>query len=210
MINMVDEFVIYDIVQYTKNDWRNRNKIKTYQGLQWLTIPVFQASLSQLICDTKISNKKWNKKHWKTVQCNYSKTPFYKDNKDMIETWYLDCTSEYLSEINLVFIKKICKMLGINTTISSAADLQLRQGQTERLLDICIQKKADVYLSGPAAKDYLDESVFSKEKIAVEWMDYSDYPEYTQLYPPFEHGVTILDLIFNEGANANRYLKSCL
>ena len=90
LINMVDEFVIFDTAQFTKNDWRNRNKIKTSQGVQWLTIPAQQNSLQQLICETKVSNPKWAKKHWSTIAQNYSKTPYFKDYKDLFESFYLN------------------------------------------------------------------------------------------------------------------------
>ena len=109
MINMVDEFIIYDCVQYTKNDWRNRNKIKTLNGVQWITIPVEQKELSQKICDTKVCLPNWNKKHWQTIVTNYSKAPYFKAYKSVLEQLYLETDTLYLSEINVKFIKDICK-----------------------------------------------------------------------------------------------------
>src|SRR5210317_712903 len=105
LIHMVDEFVLYDNVQYTKNDWRNRNKIKTPNGTQWLSIPVRKESLSQLIQDTKVINKKWRKKHWKTLLQNYSKAKNFKSFRDSFEQLYLEHNEEFLSEINLKFIR---------------------------------------------------------------------------------------------------------
>lgn len=208
MINMVDEFIFYDEVQYTKNDWRNRNKIKTPQGIQWLTIPVRQENLEQKIKDTKISDKKWNIKHWRTISQNYSKAKYFKDYKDIFEELYLTCDEEYLSEINYKFITTINEILEIKTKLRWSSEFKLVDGQTEKLLGICKDCNADIYLSGPAAKDYFDEELARKENIKVEWMDYSGYNEYEQLHPPFEHGVTILDLIFNEGPNATKFMKS--
>ncbi len=197
LINMVDEFILYDEVQYTKNDWRNRNKIKTPQGIQWLTIPVRQESLDQKIKDTKISDKKWNIKHWRTISQNYSKSKYFKDYKDIFEELYLTCDEEYLSQINYKFITTINEILEIKTKLSWSSEFELVDGQTEKLLGICKDCNADIYLSGPAAKDYFNEDLAKQENIKVEWMDYSGYKEYEQLNPPFEHGVTILDWIFN-------------
>jgi len=208
MINTVDEFILYDEVQYTKNDWRNRNKIQTRQGVQWLTIPVRQKELSQLIKDTKIQDKRWRKKHWSTIQQTYSKAKYFKEYKDIFEKLYLNTNEEYLSQINYNFIIAINKILGIDTKIRWSSEFDLLDGQTEKLLGICKDCSADVYLSGPAAKDYFDEDLAKKENIKVEWMDYSGYKEYGQLQSPFEHGVTILDLLFNEGPNAIKYMKS--
>lgn len=208
LINMVDEFIFYDEVQYTKNDWRNRNKIKTTQGLQWLTIPVRQKNLEQKIKDTKISDKKWSIKHWKTITQNYSKSKYFKEYKDIFEELYLTCDEEYLSQINYKFITTINEILGIKTNLRWSSEFELVDGQTEKLLGICKDCNADIYLSGPAAKDYFNEDLAKQENIKVEWMDYSGYKEYEQLNPPFEHGVTILDLIFNEGDRAKEFMKS--
>ena len=208
LINMVDEFIFYDEVQYTKNDWRNRNKIKTPQGIQWLTIPVRQESLDQKIKDTKISDKKWNIKHWRTISQNYSKAKYFKDYKDIFEELYLTCDEEYLSQINYKFITTINEILEIKTKLSWSSEFELVDGQTEKLLGICKDCNADIYLSGPAAKDYFNEDLAKQENIKVEWMDYSGYKEYEQLNPPFEHGVSILDLIFNEGNRAKEFMKS--
>jgi len=208
MINMVDEFILYDEVQYTKNDWRNRNKIQTKQGVQWLTIPVRQKELSQLIKDTKIKDKRWRKKHWSTIQQTYSKAKYFKEYKDIFEELYLNSDEEYLSQINYKFIITICDILGINTKIRWSNEFKLIEGRTEKLLGICKDCNADVYISGLAAKDYFDEDLAQKEGVKIEWMDYSGYPEYKQLYEPFEHGVTILDLIFNVGNDATKFMKS--
>jgi len=209
IINMVDEFIIYDDVQYTRRDWRNRNRIKTPNGLKWLTIPVkVKGKYHQKIKDTKIADKNWVKKHWKTIIHNYSKAKYFKEYKDFFEELYLTSNEEYLSEINYKFIVAINKILGINTKIRWSSEFKLLDGKTERLLGICKDCNADIYVSGPAAKEYFDKELAKKENIKVEWMDYSGYPEYEQLYPPFEHKVSIIDLIFNEGPNATKFMKS--
>ena len=167
LINMVDEFILYDEVQYTKNDWRNRNKIKTPQGIQWLTIPVRQESLDQKIKDTKISDKKWNIKHWRTISQNYSKAKYFKDYKDIFEELYLTCDEEYLSQINYKFITTINEILEIKTKLSWSSEFELVDGQTEKLLGICKDCNADIYLSGPAAKDYFNEELAKQENITI-------------------------------------------
>ncbi|QOP40820.1 WbqC family protein [Sulfurimonas marina] len=209
LINMVDEFILYDDMQYTRRDWRNRNKIKTHQGLKWLTIPVeVKGKYFQKINETKINNKDWAKNHWQQIKQNYSKTQYFKEYKDLFEEIYLTCDEEYLSQINYKFISVINEILDIKTTIRWSSEFELVDGQTEKLLGICKDCNADIYVSGPAAKDYFDEELANKENIQVEWMDYSEYKEYEQLHPPFEHGVSILDLIFNEGVNATNFMKS--
>ena len=209
LINSVDEFVIYDDMQYTRRDWRNRNKIKTPKGLKWLSIPVeVKGKYFQKINETLVSDKSWSVAHWQTIKQLYSKTPYYKDYKDLFEDFYMNNQEEHLSLINARLIELVNSILGIQTKITWSSDYELIEGQTEKLLGICQQGGADVYLSGPAAKEYFDEALAKKMGIQVEWMDYSGYPEYQQLYPPFEHGVTILDLIFNEGPGATSFMKS--
>ncbi|XDZ65395.1 WbqC family protein [Alphaproteobacteria bacterium LSUCC0684] len=209
LINSVDEFVLYDDMQYTRRDWRNRNKIKTSQGSKWLTVPVdVKGKYFQKINETRISEPDWAVKHWQTIKQFYTKTSYFKKYKDSFEDFYLNNNEELLSQVNLRLIKIINEILGINTKLRWSSEFNLVEGKTEKLLGICQQASADVYLSGPAAKDYLDVALAAKMGIQVEWMDYSGYLDYQQLHSPFEHGVTILDLIFNEGPNAKNFMKS--
>ena len=210
IINMVDEFILYDDMQYTKRDWRNRNKIKTRNGLQWLTIPVIsKGKFYQPINETKVANHEWVLSHWKTIECNYSRAKCFDKYRDRIYDTYMQCMDEeFLSRINYLFIKCVCDILGITTKITWSSDYELIEGQTERLVGLCKDTGADVYLSGPAAKDYIVDELFERESIQLEYMDYSGYREYRQLYGEFEHGVSILDLIFNEGQDAVYYMKS--
>lgn len=209
IINSVDEFIIFDIAQYTKNDWRNRNKIRVPEGEAWLTIPVFHR-LSQKINETKVINNLWRKKHWKNIVQNYSKARYFKHYKGVFEELYLSSGEELLSKINNSFIKAINSMLGIETILSWASDylVKLTMEKNELLVDLCRQAKATRYLSGPSAKVYLKEYLFNESGIDVLWMDYSGYPEYQQLHSPFIHAVSIIDLIFNEGPNTYKYMKS--
>ncbi|CAN5633143.1 WbqC family protein [soil metagenome] len=208
IINRVDEFIFYDEVQYTKNDWRNRNKIKTQSGVQWITIPVRQESLDQKICDVKVSLSNWAEKHWRTLVTNYSKAPCFKDFRHQFEEFYSGIKTEFISEINQQTILFVNKMMNIKTVISSSHDYKLIEGKNERLIDLIFQAGGTEYISGPAAKSYIDENLFREAGIKIEWMDYTGYREYNQLFPPFEHGVSVVDLLFNEGNRAITYLKS--
>ncbi|MBI3308594.1 MAG: WbqC family protein [Candidatus Melainabacteria bacterium] len=208
LLNKVDEFIYYDHVQYTKNDWRNRNKIKTNKGIQWLTIPVRIESLSQAIMDTLVASSNWSRKHWTAISNNYSKAKYFSDYKERFESLYLRLDTQYLCEINYEFIKVICEILDIKTKFNWSTKFKLSEGKTERLVDICKQAKATCYITGPSAINYIDKNLFEQEGIKVEFMDYSNYPEYKQLYPPFVHEVSILDLIFNAGPHATRFMKS--
>lgn len=208
LMNSAGIFIIYDEVQYTKNDWRNRNRIKTANGIIWLTIPVRQTKLAQRIIDTEVVNHDWRKKHWNSILLSYSKAPFFKQYSNMFQELYLNSKETNLSRINYQFLITINKILNIQTKIMWSQDLQLINGKTERLVDLCEKVGATEYISGPAAKDYLDVGQFVSKGIKVSWMNYADYPEYRQLNPPFEHYVSILDLIFNEGDNAAAFMKS--
>lgn len=206
IIRKADVFVIYDEVQYTKNDWRNRNLIKTPNGLDWLTIPVSQKSLEQKINETYVSQHNWNKKHWNALVGNYSKAPFFKTYSEEFKELYLGIETSNLSEINLLFIKKINTFLSIDTEIVDSQSLDLKGDKNERLIEAIKKLDANHYISGPAAKSYLDVEAFEKEDIQVEWMNYSNYPEYPQLFSSFKHTVTILDLLFNVGPDAKKFM----
>ena len=209
IINRVDEFVIYDTVQYTKNDWRHRNRIKTPQGVQWLSIPVRRGSLSQRINETRVQDPRWAVKHWKTIAQNYGGSQCFDVFRSAFEPLYLDeaPTLELLSDVNLRFIEVVCGVLGITTPISVAGSTGTGE-RSERLIDLCQDRGASVYLSGPAARDYLDVPGFQRRGIEVEWMDYTGYPEYPQLHGDFTHEVSIIDLICNVGREGPAFMKS--
>lgn len=212
IIDSVDEFIFYDEMQYTKTDWRNRNKIKTPTGIKWITIPCDTKGIisnGQKISETKIADNRWTKKHWNTISYNYAKAPYFKEYKNMVHDLYEDCAKEtLLCKVNYKFILAINEFLGIKTKISYDRDYGLIDGKTERLVDLVQKAGGDYYLSGPAAKDYIVEDLFKQAGIELAWMDYSGYREYPQLYPPFEHGVSILDLIFNTGKDAIDYIRT--
>ena len=208
MINMVDVFVLYDTAQYTKNDWRNRNRIITNQGPRWLTIPVRVESLKQAINETSVAQSNWNKKHWNTIQANYARTSYFSKFKDLIESEYAGLSDASLSEINYRLINVVCQILGIDTKIIRSEDFELTGDRNFRLVQICKALGADVYLSGPAAKNYMDIDLFTQNNIEVEWMQYVGYEEYNQRGQKFHHNVSVLDLIFNTGDHVRSYMNS--
>lgn len=210
IINSVNEFILYDDMQYTRRDWRNRNKIMTRDGGKWLTIPVNnKGKYYQKIKEVTVSEPNWAEKHWKSICHNYTRAPYFAQYESIIGGLYDQCAKEsYLSKINYIFLACICKILGIETKISWSSDYLMKDGKTERLIGLVQAAGGDYYLSGPAAKDYIEEQLFQEAGIELAWMDYSGYPEYHQLSEQFEHGVSILDLIFNEGQNAPKFMKS--
>jgi hypothetical protein len=209
IINSVDEFVVYDDAQYTRRDWRNRNRIKTPRGTVWLTIPVeVKGKYLQKINETKISDPEWNRRHWATILQCYSHARCFRPYRDFFEQLYLGSRETLLSLVNYRFLTSICRLLHIDTRLTWSMDYQLKGEKTEKLIQMCRQAGANHYLSGPTAKGYIDEELFSNEGIVLEYIDYSGYPEYQQLYPPFEHAVSIIDLIMNEGSAAPHFMKS--
>ncbi|WP_042489840.1 WbqC family protein [Vibrio diazotrophicus] len=207
MISSVDEFVLYDDMQYTKNDWRNRNTIKTKNGLQWLTIPVVtKGKFGQTIRETQISNNLWQIKHWKSICQNYRKSKYFDEITLLLEPLYIQEKYLTLSQCNRKFLEFIGDYLGIDTKISNSWDYDLVEGKSEKLVNICLQAGATEYVSGPAAKEYLDVNLFEDAGIKVTWFDYSGYPKYEQLWDGFAHNVSIVDLLFNQGVKSNDFL----
>ena len=206
MIAAVDEFILYDNVQYTRRDWRNRNQIKTPQGVQWLTVPVGE-DITRRIRDVELPNSKWQTKHWKTLERNYRRAPHFEEVAAVFEPLYMQRQHTHLSALNRELIETVCAYLEITTKISNSWDYQLIEEKSARVAYLCTQACATEYISGPAAKDYIEENVFTERSIKLTWFDYSGYPEYPQLWGEFTHGVTILDLLFNCGKDAHRYMR---
>ena len=208
MIAAVDEFILYDDMQYTRRDWRNRNQIKTPQGVQWITVPVrVKGKYEQTIRETGLDGTAWGEAHWKTIAQNYRRAPHFEEVAAIFEPLYLQQQHTHLSALNRKFIEAVCAYLGITTRISNSWDYRLIEGKTARLADLCAQAGGTEYVSGPSAKDYIEERAFAERGIKLTWFDYGGYPAYPQLWGEFTHGVTILDLLFNCGKDAPRFMK---
>ena len=209
LIAAVDEFILYDDVQYTRRDWRNRNLIKTPQGLKWLTVPVkVKGKYYQAIRETEIEDTDWAGAHWSSLCQHYRRAHHFNAIAQELEPLYLQTQYSHLSHLNRRLIEWVCSKLGIKTILSNSWDYKLIEcGKTERLVDMCCQAGATEYISGPTARGYMDESIFMSRGVKVTWFDYAGYPEYPQLWGEFTHGVSILDLLFNCGSEAPHYLR---
>jgi hypothetical protein len=203
LIHAVDEFILFDDVQYTRRDWRNRNLIKTKDGPAWLTVPVKSTgNYGAPIRAIEVDGQKWREKHWRTIAASYARAPHFRDYACALEGLYLRSSETRLSAVNRAFLESLCDLLGIRTRLSWSTDYEIIEGRTERIVHLCRQAGAATYVSGPSARGYIDPAPFAAAGIELVFFDYSGYPEYPQLFPPFRHEVSVLDLLFNEGPRA--------
>lgn len=204
-IESCDVFVFLDDVQFEKNDWDNRNKIKTVDGSVWLTVPVlhkFGTKLNEIRID---NNQEWSKKHRKTIEMNYQKAKYFSDYWDDIES-ILNKKWEKLIDLNFEFITYFMKKLSITTHTVKSSELKITKTGSERLLEICKKLNSDTYLSGELGRNYLNEEIFSENKIDVIYEKFS-HPVYRQIHGEFLPNMAVMDILFNEGENAANILK---
>jgi len=201
-MSLCDKFVLLDNVPFSKNGYQNRCKIKTDQGVKWLTVPVFtKGHFGQSTHQVQIDSKGgWADKHWRTLQQNYGHAPFFHSVAQQIERVY-QSPWDLLVDPNIEFIGKIAQMLGITTTLIRATQLDIKGSRSELLCSICQTLGATEYLSGPSGKGYLDEQVFSEKGIRVCYHQFS-HPPYLQMYGAFVPGLSVLDLLANCGASS--------
>ncbi|WP_258035076.1 WbqC family protein [Pseudomonas putida] len=209
LIRSVDAFVLYDDVQYTRRDWRNRNKIKTAQGEHWLTIAVKnRGRYEQLINEVEVSDADWAAQHWKTIEMSYRRAPCFAQMEAPLRALFEQAAKlQHLSSINHLLIAGLCPLLGIHTPLYRSEDLPGADGRNERLIQLCLALGASEYLSGPAASCYMDEAAFAAAGLDVSYMNYAGYPEYPQMYGEFAHALSVIDLLFNTGADAPAFLE---
>ena len=205
LIHDADELIFLDDVQFTKSDWRTRNKVKTRHGAQWITVPVGSDS-NRLICEVEIKEHAWQAKHYKTIISNYSKCPFFHRYKSLLKSIYIDRQWTDLSNLNQTLIKTISQSLGIQTVFKDSREYGAEGKRQERLLDLLSKSGGSRYISGPAAMGYIEPKFFESAGIELVWKDYTGYPEYPQLFKAFDHRVSILDLLFNVGPDAPWYM----
>ena len=205
IIHEVDEFIFHDDVQYTKQDWRNRNRIKTAAGPVWLSIPVGSDD-KRRICDVELPSGSWAADHWQRITDAYRAAPHFGRYRDLFASIYARPWRR-LSDLNQMLVCTVARdILGMSTSFRDTRELDLHSRREQRVLDILEQTGAEVYVSGQAAKTYIDPSHFEERGIDLVWMRYDGYPEYPQFHPPFVHEVTILDLLFHTGPEATRYI----
>jgi hypothetical protein len=206
LIGRCDEYVVFDSVQYAKRHWHNRNRIKTANGTEWLTIPVITKGRFDQPIDAVEIEKPWAEKHWRAIESSYKQAPYFDLLAPMVRGWYEQAEKKsLLTDVNKIFLNEIADFLGLKTRITSDQSYPSPGTKTERLLAIAHAAGANIYLSGPSARSYLDEQMFASVGIAVEWMNYDQYPEYNQLHGHFDHAVTILDPLFNLGTDMMQY-----
>lgn len=206
-IASVDVFVFHDDIQYTKGDWRNRNKLKSAKGTEWLTVPVSYKNVAQLICETPIDfTTPWAKKHLRVFEAHYRKAPYFEQAAELL-SGLDDPRHETISQLNVFLIRHICDYLDINTTLFLSSELALQGSKTERLIDLLKKLNATAYLSGPSADAYLDKALFRQNGIQLEYKSY-DYAPYPQLWGNFIGEVSVLDMIANCGPKSAEYLCS--
>lgn len=206
-INSVDLFIFHDDIQYTKQDWRNRNKIKTDKGLEWLTVPVKKAPTETPIDRIEIAGEEWRTDHRRKLGQHLGKAPHF---KDAIQLWEKATRNQtFLSDMNIALITDICFYLGIHTSWVRSRHLGITGVKTERIAQMMRKFGGTTYVSGPAAKCYLDVQGLADMGVEVEWKDYNYLP-YPQQYGDFqfENTVTVLDLIANLGPEAKNHIRS--
>lgn len=207
-VRKADIFVFYDCVQYDDRGWRNRNRIKTAQGAQWLTVPVNSKGCQTLktpIADIPIVwDAPWPEKHLKALQLSYGKAPFFREYSELLDAIY-ERRDEKLADFTCDSTELIARALGINhTRFVRSSSLPAEGAKSDRLLSLLRHLGATHYISGPSALSYMELEKFADAGISVEFMDYN-YQPYTQLHGPFEPQVTALDLLFNLGPEASRH-----
>lgn len=205
-----DLFIFYDDVQYDKHGWRNRNRVKTANGVQWITIPVLSSGVlenntpnNQVLINWQ---RNWNEKHWQMLKQSYARSPFFKIYSRLLKEFY-QSKPELLVDFTIPLTIALSKELGTTKTkFMRSSELTGITGQkTDRLIQILKMVGATHYISGPSAEDYIEKQVFSEAGISIEFMKY-EYPEYPQLFPPYDEKVSILDLLFMSGPNAISYI----
>jgi hypothetical protein len=200
-----DIFIFLDDVQYKKNEWQNRNRIKTAKGAQWLTVPV-SFHFPEKITEVKVNNETdWRKNHLSSFTTNYSKAGYYNETLKLFADIY---EKEWvsLSELNIAVIMRVIEFLGIKTRTIKSSEITSTGASTERLVSLCKELKADTYLSGAGGKDYLEESMFTQAGIKVIFQEYS-HPAYYQCFEGFIPNLSILDLLFNCGLESKKALN---
>ncbi len=205
-----DVFVLYDTAQYSKNEFHNRNKIKTSNGLCWLTVPV-SVTFGQRINEVKICDNKFINKHLKTIKLNYSNSKYFNDYFPQIEKIYKEgANDELLVDFNIRFLRFFVDFLGLDIKIVKTSELSLstENKSTDAIVEILKKVNSKVYLSGAGAKSYLDSEKIMSNQIELLWHNFI-HPIYHQQWGDFEINLSILDLLFNEGENSrNLILKN--
>jgi hypothetical protein len=207
LIGRCDVYVIYDTADFSKGHWHNRNRIKRAEGNPWLTIPVKTAHrLGQPLDEVMVAGP-WAESHWSTIERAYAGTSFFATESGAILKLFEALSTELsLTRINELFLRGLANRLGLKTRIVRDRELAFSGDRNERIVALCSAAGATTYLSGPAAKGYLDVEALCNAGVSVEWMTYGPYPEYEQPHGPFQHHVSVLDTLFCTGPEARNFI----
>jgi hypothetical protein len=201
-----DVFCYLNDVQYKKNEWQNRNRIKTAQDWQWLTVPV-RYRFPEKINEVRINNTiPWSKKHLQALKTNYNRAPYFKAYISIFEDIF-SREWEFVSELNIHLIERLKETLQMQaktTTVSS--ELTLREEPTDRLIDICKALGADTYLAGQGGADYMDVTRFAENGLKVIIQEFK-HPVYPQLFKDFKSHLSIVDMLFNCGPESMNVIR---
>ena len=207
-IGLADVFCIFDIVQYQKKDYNNRNRIKTHTGPIWLSVPVGSKDhLDKLICDVKIVHDGWNKKHARSIRLNYQKAPYFSRYIDAIEEHLLTKRYEFLTDMNSELLKLFLSLLDINVAIVKASDFDFRGQKSDLVLDMCLKLKAQKYIFGEQGKNYADAGAFASAGVEIYFQKYV-HPMYKQINGAFVPYMSVVDLLFNVGPDSRNVIMS--
>ena len=210
-IRKADLFIFYDDVQYDKHGWRNRNQIKTAQGKQWLTIPVHSAGVTAGIPIYQVRidwSRPWAQNHLKALSFAYARAPYFETYRPLLESFYAR-HDDLIADFTVATTVVLARELGnTHTRFMRSSEVPGIYGQrTDRLIELLKHAGASHYISGPSARDYIEQEKFDAAGITLEYMVY-DYDEYPQLYPPYDPQVSILDLLLMTGPDAGKYLST--
>ena len=205
-ISRADVFVLLDNVQFKKNEWQNRNKIKTAQRWQWLTVPV-RYKYPQTINEVTINNSvRWQHKHRQAILSNYSKAANYHYLDEFFKETF-SCSWQLISQLNVTSVRILARVLGIDTPIFVASELaNFPKDPDERLIAITRHFDADTYLAGEGGSQYMDLEKYGRKGIQVIFQDYK-HPVYDQLFGNFEPNMSVIDLILNHGEKSLSILE---
>ena len=205
-LDRADVFVLLDNVQFKKNEWQNRNRIRTAEGWQWLTVPVrhrFPQTIAEVEIDERVA---WTRKHLQALKQNYGKAPYVDALLPQLEA-ALESPGSRLAPLNIGLVGLLAGILGIDTLTVLGSDVPARDDPNARLIDLCRALEADTYLSGAGANDYLDVDAFAAAGIEVRFQSF-DHPVYEQRYQPFEPFLSVVDLFMNCGRESLSLIRS--
>ena len=205
IIQRSDVFVFHDDIQYTKQDWRNRNRIKTQGGVAWVSVPVRKKTTRGNIDEVMICNDTpWQLRHWRIIEGAYRQAPYFRMYGDTLRETY-QRPWEKLSDLNIHLITRLCRVFGIRAKFLRSSELGIAGRKTDRLIQLCEKVRASHYVSGPSAGAYIETHKFNAAGVTVKYMRY-EYPPYPQLYGHFVPQMSAIDLLFNCGPGSGKYI----